>query len=63
MNPARVLDITMNEKKHMYAMAERRHQYEIYLQKHEHNSKMDINTQNEILEWTKTNMTQSCNIH
>ena len=51
-NTDRVLNITLNEKGHMYAMAERRKQYATYLHKHEHDSKMDTNDQLQILEWT-----------
>ena len=57
MNTDRVLNITLNEKGHMYAMAEKRQQYVTYLQEHEHHSQMSTNDKNNILEWTKTRMT------
>ena len=40
MNTDRVLNITLNGKGQMYAMAQRREQYVNYLQQHEHDSKM-----------------------
>ena len=43
MNTERVLNITLNEKGHMYAMAERREKYVAYLHQHEHDSQMSIN--------------------
>jgi hypothetical protein len=56
MNTERVLNITQNEKGHMYAMAEKREKYVSYLQKHEHGSKMSMNEQNKILDWVKRQM-------
>ena len=56
MNTERVLNITMNEKGHMYAMTEKREKYVSYLQKHEHSSKMSMNEQNRILDWVKRQM-------
>ena len=56
MNTERVLDITLNEKHHMYAMAEKQKIYVTYLQQHKHDSQMNINDQNNILEWTKAKM-------
>ena len=59
MNTERVLNITLNEKGQMYAMAQRRQLYVKYLQQHEHDSKMSARDQNEILEWTKARNTTS----
>jgi hypothetical protein len=56
MNTERVLNITQNEKGHMYAMAEKREKYVSYLQKHEHSSKMSMNEQNKILDWVERQM-------
>jgi hypothetical protein len=63
MNTSRVLNITQNEKGHMYAMAERRKQYVIYLHQHEHDSQMNPNDQIKIFEWAKTRMTSSDEFH
>ena len=63
MNTERVLNITWNEKGHMYAMAQKRKQYINYLNQHEHDSKMEKNDQIKILEWTKTKMTSSDKLH
>src|SRR5687768_9320487 len=41
MNMGRVLDITLNEKGHMYAMAEKREQYVSFLHEHKHKSQMN----------------------
>lgn len=41
MNKERVLDITMNEKGNMYAMAEKRELYVSFLHKYEHKSPMN----------------------
>ena len=49
MNTDRVLNITLNEKGQMYAMAQRRELYVKYLQQHEHNGKMSAYDQSEIL--------------
>ena len=54
MNKERVLNIALNEKGHMYAMAEKREQYVSYLHKHEHDSQMNKVDQMKILEWTKS---------
>ena len=43
MNTERVLNITRNEKGHMYAMAQKRKQYINYLNHHEHDSQMSTN--------------------
>ena len=59
MNTDRVLNITLNEKGQMYAMAQRRKLYVEYLQLHEHDSKMSARDQDEILKWTKTRITTS----
>ena len=56
MNTDRVLNITLNEKGHMYAMAARRKLYVEYLQKHEHDSQMSTDDEMNVLEWTKTKM-------
>lgn len=63
MNTERVLDITLNEKGCMYAMAERRQEYVDYLQTHKHNSQMNNDEKMEILEWTKTKMISSNAFH
>jgi hypothetical protein len=52
----RVLNITMNEKGCIYAMAEKRKQYVTYLLQHEHDSLMNKVDQMKILKWTKTMM-------
>ena len=57
MNTDRVLNITLNEKGYMYAMAQRRELYVKYLQQHEHNGKMSAHDQSEILKWAKTRIT------
>ena len=57
MNTERVLNITLNEKGYMYAMAEKQKQYVTYLHQHEHDSQMNKSDQLEILEWTKSKMT------
>ena len=54
MNMERVLNITLNEKDHMYAMVEKREQYVSYLQQHEHDAQMSKTVQALILEWTNT---------
>ena len=54
MNMNRVLNITLTEKGHMYAMAEKRKQYVSYLQQHEHDAQMSKIDQMRIIEWTKT---------
>ena len=59
MNMERVLNITLNEKGHMYAMAEKRKQYVSYLHEHEHDSQMNKADQMKILEWAKTKMAPS----
>ena len=59
MNTQRVLNITQNDKGHLYAMAQKREQYVSHLHKHEHNSQMNKTDQMKILEWTKTKMTKS----
>lgn len=56
MNTERVLNITLNEKDHMYAMAERRKMYVEYLHKHEHDSQMNTDDQMKILNWAKRMM-------
>ena len=53
MNTKRVLNITMNEKGQLYAMAQRRKQYVTYLQEHERDSQMSPNDQIRLLEWIK----------
>ena len=52
----RVLNITLSEKGHMYAMAEKRKLYVSYLHQHEHDAQMGKADQMRILEWTKTRM-------
>ena len=59
MNKERVLDITLNESGHMYAMAQKREKYVSYLCDHEHEAKMNHSDQINILEWAKTRMTLS----
>ena len=56
MNMERVLNITLNGKGHMYAMAERREHFVNHLNEHEHEIKMTKADQLKILEWTKTRM-------
>ena len=63
MNTNRVLNITQNEKGHMYAMAKRRKQYVTYLHQNEHDSKMGTNDKNKILKWTKTRMSSPDAFH
>ena len=63
MNIERVLDITLNEKGYMYAMAERRKQYVIFLHQHKHESQMGKADQTKILEWTKTTIAFLSKIH
>ena len=48
MNTERVLNITRNEKGHMYAMAQKRKQFITYLNQHEHESNMEKNDENKI---------------
>ena len=62
MNIQRVLDITLNEKGHMYAMAEKRKQYVSYLHEHKHASQMIEDDQTKILEWAKRKIALSCTI-
>ena len=64
MNTDRVLNITLNEKGHKYAMAQRREQYVNYLQQNQHASKMNSSDQSRILEWTKTRIKfQNCSVN
>ena len=56
MNTKRVLNITMNGKGQLYAMAQRRKQYFTYLQQHEHDSQISTNDQIKLLEWIKRKM-------
>ena len=56
MNTERVLNITLNEKGQMYAMAKRRKTYVDYLHQNVHDSKMSIDDQIKVFEWTKTKM-------
>jgi hypothetical protein len=49
----RVLNITMNEKGHMYAKAEKRQQYVTFLYQHKHDAQMSKADQTRILEWAK----------
>ena len=56
MNTERVLNITLNEKGHMYAMAKRRQLYVTYLHDNQHESTMSTDDQIKLLEWTKTKM-------
>jgi hypothetical protein len=63
MNTDRILNITMNEKGHMYVMAERRKLYVTYLQQHEHDSQMNPNDQIKLFEWTRTRITLLNNFH
>ena len=60
MNIQRVLNITLSEKGHMYAMAERRKQYVSYLYEHKHDSQMSKANQMRILEWIKKRIALSC---
>src|SRR5687768_8319464 len=58
MNMERVLNITMNGKGHMYAMAERRNLFVTHLHEHEHEHEIKMTKADliKILEWTKTRM-------
>lgn len=62
MNTERVLNITLNEKGQIYAMAKRRQLYVDYLQQHQHDMKMSTDDQIDIFEWTKTKMTSPNNM-
>ena len=62
MNKERVLNITLNEKGCMYAMAAKREQYVSYLHEHKHNSQINKADQRKILEWAKTSMAPSSTI-
>ena len=59
MNMERVLNITLNEKGHMYAMAEKREQYVSHLHKHKHKSQMIEDDQMKILDWAKRKIASS----
>ena len=62
MNKERVLDITLNEKGYMYAMAERREQYVSHLHEHKHDSKMSKTDQITILKWAKKGIALSSKV-
>ena len=59
MNKERVLDITMNDKEQMYAMAKKRQVYVNYLHQNQHGSQMSTKKEAKILKWTKKKMTAS----
>jgi hypothetical protein len=63
MNMQRVLDITLNEKGHMYVMAEKRRNYVFYLLKHKHDSQMNKVDQTCILKWIKSRIALLSKIH
>ncbi len=56
MNTEQVLNITKNDKGHMYTIAGRRKQYVNYLKDHEHDSQMTRDNQIKVLKWTKKKM-------
>ena len=62
MNKDRVLDITLNEKGLMYAMAKKREEYVYFLHKHKHESQMIEDDQMKILEWAKRKIALSSTI-
>ena len=62
MNMDRVLNITLNEKGHMYAMAEKRKEYVSHLHKHKHKSQMIEDDQMKILDWAKRKIALSSTI-
>ena len=62
MNMERVLNITLSEKGHMYAMAEKREQYVSHLYQHKHDSYMNRFDQTTILDWAKGKIASSSTI-
>ena len=62
MNMERVLNITLSEKGHMYAMADKREQYVSHLHKHKHESQMIEDDQMKILDWAKRKIALSSTI-